>query len=297
MSGVSDSSGAYTFFISASPTPPPITILDGIATIIAYTLSDITITATQAAAGVFTSGSTTFTLLVVLGTPTYQAIPPVAKIFGTDVSFSLTSVMTGKSNSSGAYTFTKTGDAISSIDGAVAFINNTTYSPSAVITATQAASGNYNGGSTTFNLQLSRAVTWTPALEQTIKVEPYSPVYFNIANEGPGTTQFNVYSLSYSTTFQLISNTFTIPGVPAGAGPRNTDIPNELLTLRGQTLLGVIPLISLSSDNTRAPITFSFPTNSYAISVVSFAPDYYVIPQPSGDPANAVGIYKISQIK
>ena len=290
MSGVSDSSGAYTFFTSASP--PPITILDGIATIIAYTISAITITATQAASGVFTSGSTTFTLLVLRGTPTYQAIPPVAKIFGTDVSFSLTSVMTGKSNSSGAYTFTKTGDAISSIDGAVAFINNNLYSPSAVITATQAASGNYNGGSTTFNLQLSRAVTWTPALEQTIKVEPYSPVYFNTANEGSGTnTQVNVYSLRYSTIFQLISGTFTIPGVPAGAGPRNTDIPNELLSRRGQTLLGVIPLISLSSDNTRAPITFSFPTNSYAISVVSFDRDYFVIPQPSGDPANAVGIY------
>lgn len=290
MSGVSDSSGAYTFFTSASP--PPITILDGIATIIAYTDSAITITATQAASGVFTSGSTTFTLLVVRGTPTYQAIPPVAKIFGTDVSFSLTPVMTGKSNSSGAYTFTKTGDAISSIDGEVAFINNNLYSPSAIITATQAASGNYNSGSTTFNLQLSRAVTWTPALEQTIKVEPYSPVYFNTANEGTGTnTQVNVYSLMYSTIFQLISGTFTIPGVPEGAGPRNTDIPNELLSRRGQTLLGVIPLISLSSDNTRSPITFSFPTNSYAISVVSFDRDYFVIPQPSGDSANAVGIY------
>jgi hypothetical protein len=293
MSGVSDSSGAYTFS-TQGPEGSAITILGGVATINAYTPSAITITATQAAAGGFTAGSTTFTLMVNRGAPTYQAIPPVAKIFGTDVSFSLTSVMSGKSNSSGAYTFTKTGDAISSIDGAVAFINNTTYSPSAIITATQAASGNYTAGSTSFNLQLSRVVTWTPQLEQTIKVEPYSPVYFNTANEGPGTTQVNVYSLTYSTTFKLISGTFTIPGVPAGAVPRDTDVPTELLSLRGTTLLGVIPLISLSSDNTRAPITFSFPTNSYAISVVSFDRDYYVIPQPSGDSANAVGLYKIS---
>ena len=293
MTGKSNSSGVYTFSITASP--PPITILSDVATIITYTPSPITITATQAAFGEYTSGITTFTLLVNRGEPTYQSIPSVAKIFRTDVSFSLTSIMTGKSNSSGAYTFTKTGDAISSIVDSVAFINNVQYSQSATITATQAASGNYNAGSTTFNLILSRAVTWTPQLEQTITTggdgQPvYGDVYFNITNEGPGTSQFNVYSLRYSTTFQLISGTFTIPGVPTGVGPRDTDVPAELVSRRG-TLIGVIPLINLSSDNTRIPITFSFPTNSYAISVVSFNRDYYVIPQPSGDAANAVGVY------
>ncbi len=137
--------------------------------------------------------------------------------------------------------------------------------------------------------------TWTPQLEQTIVTggdgQPvYGDVYFNIANEGSETTRFNVYSLNYSTIFQLISGTFTIPGVPAGVGPRDTDVPTELLSRRG-TLIGVIPLINLSSNNRRTPITFSFPTNSYAISVVSFNRDYYVIPQPSGDPGNEVGVY------
>lgn len=295
MSGVSNSNGAYTFTAFGRS---EITILGGVATINAYTQTDITITATQAASGGYIAGSTSFTLTVLRGTPTYQAIPPVTKIFGTDVSFSLTSVMSGKSNSSGAYTFTKTGDAISTITDNVAFINNTTYSPSAIITATQAADGNYTAGSTSFNLQLSRAVTWTPQLEQTITTSNgqtvYGPVTFNRANEGAGTTQVNVYSLTYSTTFKLISGTFTIPGVPADAGSRDTDVPAKLVELRGTTLLGVIPLISLSSDNTRAPITFSFPTNSYAISVVSFDRDYYVIPQPSGTQANEVGLYKIS---
>lgn len=131
---------------------------------------------------------------------------------------------------------------------------------------------------------------WTPPLQQDSE---NSDVYFNITNEGSETTRFNVYSLNYSTTFQLISGTYTIPGVPAGVGSRDTDIPAELLTRRG-TLIGVIPLINLYSNNTRTPITFAFPTNSYAISVVSFSRDYYVIPQPSGDPANAVGVYKIS---
>lgn len=137
---------------------------------------------------------------------------------------------------------------------------------------------------------------WTPPLQQDIIIgvdgQPiYGDVYFNIANESPQTTRFNVYSLNYYTTFQLLSGTFTIPGVPAGVGPRNTDVPAELLSQRG-TLIGVIPLINLSSTNRRSPITFAFPSNSYSISVVSFDRDYYVIPQPSGDPGNQVGIYK-----
>ena len=295
MEGKSTSSGAYTFSISASP--PPITIIDGVATIIAYTPTAITITATQAASVGFTSGSTTFTLLVNRGVPTYQAIPPVTKIFGLDVSFSLTSVMSGKSNSGGAYTFTKTGGAISSIDGGVAFINNALYSPSATITATQAASGNYNAGSTTFNLMLSSVTTWVPSLQQTIGTlngQPvYGDVYFDTANEGTGTARFNVYSLQYSTTFTLLPGTFTIPGIPPGSLSRNTDVPAELLNRRG-TLIGVIPLINLSSNNRRTPITFAFPSNSYSISVVSFSRDYFVIPQPSGDEGNKEGIYKIS---
>lgn len=107
MAGKSNSSGAYTFSTNASPTP--ITIIGNVATILAYTPAPITITATQAATVEYTSGSTTFTLLVNRGQPTYQAIPSVTKIFKTDVSFSLTSVMAGKSSSSGEYTFTKTG--------------------------------------------------------------------------------------------------------------------------------------------------------------------------------------------
>lgn len=136
---------------------------------------------------------------------------------------------------------------------------------------------------------------WTPPLQQTItnvNGQPvYGDVYFDITNESAETTRFNVYSLRYTTTFTLISGTFTIPGIPLGVGPRDTDVPNELLNMR-RTLIGVIPLINLSSTNTKTPITFSFPTNSYAISVVSFDKDYYIIPQPSGSQGNDVGIYK-----
>ena len=77
---------------------------------------------------------------------------------------------------------------------------------------------------------------WTPPLQQTItnvNGQPvYGDVYFDITNEGDETTRFNVYSLRYTTTFTLISGTFTIPGIPLGVGPRDTDVPNELLKLK-----------------------------------------------------------------
>ena len=85
-------------------------------------------------------------------TPTYQAIPQVTKTYGNDISFSLTPVMSGRSNSSGAYTFSTLSSAIT-ILGDVATINAYTSSP-ITITATQAASGVYSAGSATFDIFL-----------------------------------------------------------------------------------------------------------------------------------------------
>ena len=118
--------------------------------------------------------------------------------------------------------------------------------------------------------------TWTPSLQQDNPNNPTNPgdVYF-IGEYGH---RYNVYSLNYTTTFTLLPGTFTIPSTVPGDGYRDTDVPAELLNQRG-TLIGVIPLINLYSTNTHTPITFSFPTNNYAVSVVSLSRDYYVIPQ------------------
>ncbi len=131
---------------------------------------------------------------------------------------------------------------------------------------------------------------WTPHLEQSITNDingqpQYGDVYFNNTFEG-STTRYNVYSLNYITTFTMIDGTFTIPNVPPGVGDRETDVPIELVNMR-KTLIGVIPLINLDSTNKKTDIIFSFPTNSYAISVVRFDKVYKVIPQPSGSSDNA----------
>lgn len=133
---------------------------------------------------------------------------------------------------------------------------------------------------------------WIPPLNQDNPNDPDNPgdVYFDLLGEGSETTRYNVYSLTYGTTFTLINGTFTIPNEPPGSGIRDTDIPTELLNLRS-TLIGVIPLVNIRSNHRRTPIIISFPTNSVAISVVSFSKDYYIIPQPSSDPFNKEGVY------
>jgi hypothetical protein len=196
MSEKSDSSGAYTF----SSTSGAISITDGVATILAYTPSAITITATQAALGNYAASSTTFTLLVARATPTYQPITQVTKTYGTDVSFSLASVMTDKSDSSGAYTFSSTSDAID-ICGGVATI--LAYTPSAItITATQAALGNYAASSTTFTLLVNRK---TPTYgEFSVPAKTYGDASFSIAPYAPTTDSSNV-PFTYTSSNQAVS--------------------------------------------------------------------------------------------
>jgi len=163
MTGISNSNGAYTFSGGAGV----ISISGGVATILAYTPEAVTITASQDASGNYAASSKTFTLLVARGTPTYQTVSQVAKTFGVDASFSLTAVMSGISNSSGAYTFSSASGAVS-ISGDVATIN--AYTPSAVtLTATQDASGNYAASSKTFTVLVSRGTPTYQTVSQVAK--------------------------------------------------------------------------------------------------------------------------------
>ena len=125
---------------------------------------------------------------------------------------------------------------------------------------------------------------WVPQLEQTVTttngVTTYGDVYFDNTREGQ-TSRFNVYSLSYSTTFKLISGTYA-------------NIPTEI-TSRRNTLIGVIPLINISrANNLRTPITFAFPSNNQSAEIVSFSPTYFVRPQGTSVSANNDNYYSPS---
>ena len=102
------------------------------------------------------------------------------------------------------------------------------------------------------------------------------------------TSDQNVYDVGFNTTFTMRDGTFTFPSLDAieGQEPGVKDVPIQLVNMR-KTLIGVIPLINIGSDNTFTKFTYSFPTNNYAISVVSFDRDYKVNPQQSSTPDNA----------
>jgi hypothetical protein len=182
----SNSDGAFSYTSSA---PGVATVTSG-GTVTVVGAGTTTITATQDASGNYTGGSSVTASLVVSPiTPTYQSISQITKTYGTDVSFSLTAVMSGVSNSSGAYTFSSTSAAID-ICGGVATI--LAYTPSAItITATQAASGNYNGsGSTTFAVLVNRKTPSYGAFS--VPAATYEDAPFSIAAYAPTTDSTSV---------------------------------------------------------------------------------------------------------
>ena len=184
LAGVSNSDGAYTFSSSSAA----VSVAGTVATINAYTPSAITITASQAASGNYAASSTTFSVIVNRGTPTYQTISQVSKTFGVDASFSLTAVMASVSNSSGAYTFSSSSAEVS-VAGNVATIN--AYTPSAVtITASQAESGDYFAGSTTFTVLVNRKTPSYGAFS--VPAATYGDASFSIAPYAPTTDSTTV---------------------------------------------------------------------------------------------------------
>ena len=184
VAGISNSSGAYTF----SSASGAVSISGAVVTILAYTPSAITITAAQDASGNYAGSSTTMSLLVGRGEVTYQSVAQITKTYSTDVSFSLTSIMAGVSNSSGAYTFSSASNAIDICGGVATII---AYTPSAItITASQGASGNYTASSTTFTLLISRK---TPSYgEFSIPAKTYGDVSFSVVPYAPTTDSLSV---------------------------------------------------------------------------------------------------------
>jgi uncharacterized protein YjbI with pentapeptide repeats/uncharacterized protein YjdB len=181
----SNSDGAITYTSSA----PAVATVSSEGMVSVIGAGTTTITATQDASGNYTTGSVTASLVVSPIAPTYQSISQITKTYSTDVSFSLTAVMSGVSNSDGAYTFSTTSDAIS-ISGGVATI--LAYTPSAItITASQAASGNYNGaGSTTFTLLVNRKVPSYGTFS--VPAATYEDAPFSIAPYAPTTDSTSI---------------------------------------------------------------------------------------------------------
>ena len=120
------------------------------------------------------------------------------------------------------------------------------------------------------------APLWSPPLAQdTVN----GPVYFQYEPN----IRYNVYSLGYNTIYTLQPGTFTY-----GNGSHATDVSSAITNIRS-TMIGVVPLIRITSNNADTPITYSFPTNGSSISIITLEKDYYVIPQTGG----STGLYRV----
>jgi hypothetical protein len=118
--------------------------------------------------------------------------------------------------------------------------------------------------------------TWSPPLAQD---SLDGPVYF--ADESG--IRYNVYSLNYQTTYTLHSDSYNLVDTnsPIYLSPAITNVRS--------TLIGVVPLISITSNNGNTPILYSFPTNSEALTVITLDKEYKVKPQLTTSGTNSNG--------
>ena len=150
----SNSPGAFTYSINniniASINGNRVTILGAGTT---------SITATQAASGIYTSKTVTVTFVVSVIPPTLQNFIIPKKEFN-DISFNLTDP---SSNSVGLFTFVSSNPSVATITGRVVSIKSI---GTAVITATQAAYWNYSSGTISAELTVFTSIVRTGVQNQ-----------------------------------------------------------------------------------------------------------------------------------
>jgi hypothetical protein len=217
------------------------------------------ITATQAASGNFTGASATANLVVSAATPSLGIFTVPAKVFGS-AAFVLTSPT---STSSGAWSYSSGNTNVATISGNTVTIRGV---GTAVITATQAASGNFTGASTTGNLVVSwgsQTITFNQPAVQT-----YVPNgTFALSATAPGgavaftSSNTNVISVSGSTATMRGAGTAVITANQAG----NANYAAATAVTRSVTVNKGSQTISFNPPATNTYVangTLSFPTTA-----------------------------------
>jgi hypothetical protein len=157
----------------------------GVATISGNTVTIVgagssIITATQAANGFYTTGTTTFTLTVNKIAPVFGAFADQSKLLSTG-SYTITAPT---STSTGAITYTSSNTSVATVSGTAVTLAGVGTS---TITANQAATTNYNAGTTTYVLTVATVpVITTGAVSGSISA------CTGTASASPGVQQFNV---------------------------------------------------------------------------------------------------------
>ena len=241
-----------------------------------------TITANQAAAGNYTSGSTAATLTVGARAPTLGAMSAINKNYG-DIPFSLTAP---SSNSSGAIIYASNNPAVATISGNTVTIVG---AGTATITATQAASGNYLSGTATAMLtvaSIAPTVGSFTAMNKTFGDAPFTLSPPSSNSSGAFTYTSNntgVATISGNMVTLLAAGTTTITALQAASGGYSAASTSTTLTVNAgtptvaPTLSGFSsvsksfgdPNFSLTQPVSNSAGTISYTSSNPAVATVS----------------------------
>jgi len=194
----SNSSGAFSYTSSNT----------SVATISGNTITIVgagstTITATQESTADYNSGSITASLVVSKVNPTITNFSVSAKTFG-DSSFN---IVAPTSNSSGAFSYTSSNTSVATISGTTITIVGV---GSSTITATQSSTTDYNSGSITASLVVSKA---NPTLTNfSIPSKTTLDSSFNIVAPTSNSSGAFSYTSSNLSVATISGNTITIVG-------------------------------------------------------------------------------------
>jgi uncharacterized protein YjdB len=260
----SSSSGSFTYTSS----DPTVASISG-NTITILKVGTCTITATQAAAGNYSSATQTATLTVSPANPGLGVLTlPPSKTYG-DVPFT---IAPPTSSSSGSFTFTSSNNSVASVSGRTITIVG---AGSCTITATQTAAGNYSSATQTATLNVSPIL---PTFGAFIDLEKsYGDAPFTIApptSNGSGLFTFSssdntVASVSGTTITIVDKGTITITATQAAAGNysarsisatltvKNTNQVSSSITLTPELVQRIEWPLYITGGNSQTPVVLT----------------------------------------
>ena len=279
----SNSTGLFTF---ASSNTAVATITNNAVTIVGA--GTITITATQATSANYLAGSVTTTLTVAKANPTIGTQPNITRAFGS----SAITLVAPTSNSLGAFTYTIS-------DASVATISGATLSPvgigTATITATQAATTNYNAGSITRTITV---VKGTPTIGSFAAInKTFGDAAFTLTAPSSTSTGAFTYASSDASVATVSGSTVTIVGAgtanitatQAEDANYNTGSVSAVLTV-GKAARTLSLFADINKTTTDAPFTLTAPISSAGTGAITYSSSNSGVATVSGSTVTLVGI-------
>ncbi len=279
----SNATGAFTY---ASSNTAVASITNNVVSIVGA--GTITITATQATSANYLAGSVTTTLTVAKANPTIGTQQNITRAFGS----SAITLVAPTSNSNGAFTYTIS-------DASVATISGATLTPvgigTATITATQAATANYNAGSITRTITV---VKGTPTIGSFAAInKTFGDAAFTLTAPSSTSTGAFTYASSDASVATVSGSTVTI----VGAGTANiTATQAEDANYNAGSVSAVLTVAKASrtlssfadinKTTTDAPFTLTAPISSAGTGAITYSSSNTAVATVSGSTVTPVGI-------